>query len=260
MLLEVLGFRGAGVIGALLGLVGTLFAARWIELPPRTRRRLGVVLGGVLAISAAAAFLPAPFSADSPQRLTIVALHDADSGSSRWILETDADGLPGALSKAETFERKRSYPWAPREADFSAAAPPFSAAAPELRVESDSAAGPARRIAGRLFSPRGASVIRIAFPPGALLRTVALGGKPVPPLSPAARRRGAGWKSYACVTVPAEGIPIEIVAGPGPLSFVLADRTPGLPAAGNALASRRGAAAVPSQSGDGTVVMKRITI
>ncbi len=260
MLLEVLGFRGAGVIGALLALLGTLFAARWIELPSRPRRRIALLLGGALVIAVAAAFLPATFTSDSPQRLSIVALQDADSGSSRWIIETDADRLPPALAGAAAFRRRASYPWAPGETDLSAAAPALSAAAPELRVESDSAAAGGRRIVGRLFSPRGATIVRIAFPPGSPLRGIALGGKALPPLSAAALRRGAGWKSYACVTVPADGIAVEIVAAPGPLSFLLADRTLGLPSAGAALAARRGVSAVPSQSGDGTVVMRRVTL
>jgi hypothetical protein len=260
MLLEVLGFRGAGVIGALLGLLGTLLAARWNELPPRLRRRTAAGLCALLVMTGAGALAPAPFSSDSPQRLTIVALHDADSGTSRWVLDTDADRLPPALAAAARFDRRSPYPWAPAEVDFEAAGAPVSAPAPELRVESDASAAGARRIVGRLFSPRGASIVRIAFPPGSLLRGIALGGKAVPPLSAGALRRGAGWRSYACVTVPAEGIPVEIVAAPGPLSFVLADRTAGLPAAGAALAARRGVSAVPSQSGDGTVVMRRVTI
>ncbi|HET9794928.1 MAG TPA: M20/M25/M40 family metallo-hydrolase [Thermoanaerobaculia bacterium] len=260
MLLEVLGFRGAGAIGALLGLVSTLFAARWEELPPRARHRVAALLGAGLALSAAASFLPAPFSPDAPQRATIVALRDADSDASRWIVETDADRLPPPIAAAAPFQRKSPYPWAPGVTGFAAPAPSLAAAPPELRVESDTALSGARRITGRLASPRGATIVRIAFPPAARLRSIAIGGTPVPPLSPAALRRGAGWKSYACVTVPAEGIPVEIVAAPGPLSFVLADRTAVLPPSAGFLASRRGATAVPSQSGDGTIVMKRVTL
>ena len=260
MLLEVLGFRGARIIGAILGLAVTLFAARLVELPVRLRRRLAAVLAGALLLSLAAAFVPAPFSFDVPQRATIVALEDAGSGSARWIVETDADHLPRGLRAAAPFRREAVYPWAPTEKDFAARAPASALPAPELRVESDATAGGARRILGRLVSPRGAGIVRIAFAPGTALRAIAIGGVATPPLSPAALARGGGWRSYACVTVPPEGIPVEIVAEPGPLAVVLSDRSPGLPASAAPLAARRGAFAVPSQSGDGTIVMKKITL
>ena len=260
VLLEVLGFRGARIIGAILGLAVTLFAARLVELPVRFRRRLAAVFAGALLLSLAAAFVPAPLSFDVPQRATIVALEDAGSGSARWIVETDADRLPRGLRAAAPFRPEAVYPWAPKEKVFAAKAPTPALPAPELRIESDATAGGARRILGRLVSPRGAGIVRIAFAPGTALRTIAIGGVATPPLSPAALARGGGWRSYACVTVPPEGIPVEISAAPGPVSFVLSDRSPGLPASAAPLAARRGPFAVPSQSGDGTIVMKTFTL
>ena len=259
-LLEALGFRAAWVVGALLGLLATLVAARWTELSPAGRRRVFAVLGFALALSAAASLLPARFSAGAPQRATLVALLDADSGASRLLVDTDADRLPPALAAAARFRREAPYPWAPAERAYAADGPALALPAPELRIGSDATSSGARRIAGRLFSPRGAAIVRIAFAPGAPLRGIAIGGVAAPALSPAALRRGSGWRSYACVTVPPDGIPVEIVASPGPLSLVLADRTPELPPAAAPLAARRGPAAVPSQSGDGTIVMKRLRI
>jgi hypothetical protein len=188
----------------------------------------------------------------------VVALVDGDSGASRLIVETDADRLPRGLSVG--FRRATPYPWAPADSAFAAEGPPIGLPPPELRVEADAVAAGLRRIRGRLVSPRGAPIVRIALPPEAPVRGIAIGGVTVPPLSPAAIRRGAGWRNYACVTVPADGIPVEIVAAPGPVSLLIADRSADLPASAAALASRRGASAVPSQSGDGTIVFRKLTL
>jgi hypothetical protein len=222
-------------------------------------RSLRLLAAAVLA-GGAAALLPARFTRDVPQRATIVAAEDADAGTSRWLLETDADRLPDSLRGAARFRPERPYPWAPGESVFAAPAAPLGLAAPELRVESDETAGGTRRIRGKIVSPRGAPIVRLAFAPAAALRSIAIGGVPVPALSPAALRRGRGWKSYACVTTPPGGIDVAIEAAPGPVTLVLSDRSPGLPPAAAALASRRGPAAVPSQSGDGTMVMRRVTL
>ncbi|HET7451145.1 MAG TPA: hypothetical protein VFL12_00245, partial [Thermoanaerobaculia bacterium] len=259
-LIEALGFRAAGVIGALLGLLATLFAARWIEWAPRSRRRVLAALAAAAAVAGAAAFLSAAFSRDAPQRATVVALVDGDSGTSRVLVETDADRLPREFAAAAEFRRVTPYPWAPAYSAFASEASRVALPPPELRIEGDAVAAGLRRIRGRLVSPRGASIVRIAFAPEAPVRGIAIGGVAAPPLSPAALRRGAGWRNYACVTVPAGGIPVEIVSAPGPVSLVIADRSAELPSAAAALAARRGAAAVPSQSGDGTIVFRKLTI
>jgi hypothetical protein len=73
-------------------------------------------------------------------------------------------------------------------------------------------------------------------------------------------RRAGGWRSYRVVTLRAEGIPVEITARPGPLAFVLADRSGELPESAHDLVAARPGWAVPSQSGDGTIVVRRVKI
>jgi hypothetical protein len=259
MLLDVLGFRGMSVIAAVVALAMTPFAGALTEIPEIARRKLATAAGLVLLIAAVAGCLQRPFSYDVPQRATLVADDDLDQGRTRWIIETDARSLPAPLGAAARFRHEREFPWSPRE-EFAAPAPTLSLSAPEFRVLDDAMSEGDRRIRGRLISPRGAPIIRMAFPPATSLRSIAIGGVALLPLSDLAIRRAGGWKSYTCVTLPAEGIEVEIRAASGPLSFVLADRSGTLPPAAAPFLAARPPTAVPSQSGDGTVVRRTIRL
>jgi hypothetical protein len=260
VLLDVLGFGGTRVIAAVVALAVTPFAGRLAEIPPADRRKIAMVAILVLVVAIVAACFQRPFSYDSPQRATLLADQDIDRGTTRWVIETDARRLPAPLQSAARFRREREFPWAPREDAFAAPAPALSLPAPEFRIADDTVQDGVRRVRGRLISPRGAPVVRMAFPPGTSLRSIAIGGVPLSPLSDVALRRAGGWSGYACVTLPAEGIDVEIRAAPGPLSFVLADRSRTLPQNAAPLLSARPPTAVPSQSGDGTVVRRTIRL
>jgi hypothetical protein len=103
-------------------------------------------------------------------------------------------------------------------------------------------------------------LIRIAFPPGSGFLGITIGGRPLAPVPETWVRRAGGWRSYRVVTLRAEGIPVEITARPGPLAFVLADRSGELPGSAHDLVAARPGWAVPSQSGDGTIVVRRVKI
>lgn len=260
VLLDAVGFRGAVVPGALLGIVTTVFSADLARRVPRPVRRIPAIL----ALVSAAAFVPAllvpPFTPDDPQRASILLAADADAGSARWIVETDADTLPAGLRAAARFRLEPGFPWFPRDRAFAAPAPAPSLAAPALNVRGDRIEGATRRVSGTLVSPRGASSVRIAFPPDSGFLSISIGGLPLSPLPDALVRRGGGWRSYRVVTLPARGIPVEIVARPGPLAFLLADRSGDLPESARALVAGRPDSAVPSHAGDGTVVIRRVRL
>ena len=257
VLLDAIGFRGMAAVGALLGIAATVFAGDLAGLAPKNRSRAGRALAGVSVAALAIALALPPFSSDAPQRASILRLEDADAGSARWVVETDADRLPASLERAMPFHVEPEFPWAPPSRAFAARAAAPNLPAPLLRVADDRVEGGVRRIRGTLLSPRGAPAIRIAFPPDARLLSVAIGGRPVPPLPAALLRRAEGWRNYVCVTLPAGGIPIDIAARPGPLAFVVADRSGNLPPSAGPLLSARPASAVPSHSGDGTIVIRR---
>jgi hypothetical protein len=260
VLLDAIGFRGVFAIGALLGIVTTAFSADLARVTSGNRRRIW----GTIAAAAVVAFLTAlrvaPFTRDSPQRVSILLAEDSDTGSARWIVETDADTLPPALRRAAAFRLEPEFPWFPGDQALStrASAPPL--ASPALNVREDVVADGTRRIKGTLVSPRGAPLIRIAFPPGSRFLGITIGGRPLAPVPETWVRRAGGWRSYRVVTLRAEGIPVEITARPGPLAFVLADRSGELPESAHDLVAARPGWAVPSQSGDGTIVVRRVKI
>jgi hypothetical protein len=260
VLLDALGFRGMPAIGALLGLFTSVFAADIARTPRARAQTIAVGLIAASALAMGAALLVAPFTRDTPQRASILLDEDADSGQARWIIETDADSLPSSLRRAAPFRREREFPWYPDGRAFAVPARPPGLPAPLLHVSDDRTADGTRMIRAVLRSSRGASVIRIAFPPGSPLIRIAVGGRALAPLPEALVRRAGGWRSYTCVTTPEEGIAVEIAARAGPLDVVVADRSPGVPASAAFLLSSRPAEAVPSQSGDGVVVTRRIRL
>jgi len=260
VLLDAIGFRGMAAVGALLGITATAFSGDLAGVAARKKRRATGILAGVSVAASAIALAIPPFSPDSPQRASILRVEDAGAGVARWVIETDADRLPRSLERAMPFHRELEFPWAPRSRAFGSPAPAPNLPAPLFRVSDDRMLGGVRRIRGTLLSSRGAPVIRIAFPAETPLLSMAIGGRTVAPLPAAFVSRAGGWRSYACVTVPSEGIPVEITARPGPLAFLVADRSGDLPESAAALLSARPASAVPSQSGDGTIVIRPVRI
>ena len=254
---EALGLSRLPAIAALAGLAATSFAGTLAGPPSRGRRRIGVLLAAAVVVSLAVSAFPAAFTSDSPRRLSILAARDADGGATRWALETDARGVPAALD-SPALRREREFPWSPASV-FAQPAPPIDVPPPLLRVLEDSTAGGERRLRVRVVSARRAPVVRLAFPPGSPIRRIAIDDVPVA-IEPRFVRRAGGWKNATCVTVPPEGIEVEISSRAGPLELVLADRSSDLPPAAAPLRRARAVSAVPSQSGDGTVVWRRLAL
>jgi Peptidase family M28 len=254
---EAVGFDGIAVISVAIALPATALVPVLARLTAPARR---VVLVFLVAVSAAALLASiglAPFSAELPQRLTIFRHEDADTGRARWIVE--GSPVPPSISRAAAFRNGPTspFPWSSLRA-VEALAPSEAVAPPEFLLEEKSTAGGKLRFRGRIVSPRGASFARISFPPATEVQSFKIGGVTAPALSPRALARSGGWKSYACVTLPRDGIEVEAVLGGGTADFVLLDRTPGVPSSGRTLLAARPATAVPSQTGDASIVTRRI--
>ena len=256
---DALGWDGIAALAALVALAVTPlapFAAR-LEAPGRKRLLLGLAAGAAACLLASAGL--APRSPDSPARLTIFWHRDADSGRARWIV--DGSPVPRELETAASLGAKATppFPWSALRARVGPA-PGGSAAPPEFRIEDVVRTGGRTRFRGRVVSPRGARFARISFPPSVGVERIAIGGVAVPPLSERALSRSNGWRSYSCVTLPREGIEVEgDLTGPSP-EFVLMDRTDGLPPPGAALRAARPGDAVPSQTGDVSIVTRRVAL
>jgi hypothetical protein len=258
-LYDALGFGGAAGIGLVVGLLA-------LSLAPLAAAAPGRWLRAALALLAAAAILTVPaalsvrrFTPDSPERLTLLWQRDAAAGRNRWLAEGPV--LPPGLARAAGFGslREPAWPWSRPDA-FAAAAAPGELPEPRLELESSSAEGGLRTVRGRLVSARGARTVGLAFPPSASIASLRMEGQPAALRARAVRRAG-GWKIYRCVTLPPEGVPVEIsFPGGKALHAVVFDESPGLPPAGAALAAARPADAVPTDEGDRTIVLRRIEI
>lgn len=256
---EALGFGGIAVIAAAVALPATTlvpFAAR-LDAPSRKILLLGLAAGSAALLLASIGL--APYTADSPERLTIFWHQNADSGRAEWIL--DGAPVPLALSTAGKFSRipGSPFPWSALRA-LEAAAPHEVVAGPEFRLEERTEANGRVRFRGRIVSPRGARFARISFPPAARVERLSIGGVLVPSLSARALFRSNGWSSYSCVTLPAAGLEIEGEVSAGSPTFILLDRTAGIPASGSEILAARPPTAVPSQTGDASLVTRRIRL
>jgi hypothetical protein len=70
-----------------------------------------------------------------------------------------------------------------------------------------------------------------------------------------------GWYRMGCLTLPPQGAELEVVlAETAPQDWYVADSSPGLPRAGEALVKARGPEAVPVQEGDTTLVSRKVRI
>ena len=256
---EALGFGGIALIAAVVAIPATTLVPFAARLGARSRKILLLALGAGSAALLLASIGLAPYTADSPERLTIFWHQDADSGRAEWIL--DGSPVPAGLSAAGKFGRAPGFPfpWSPLRA-LEASAAPEVVAGPEFRLEERTEANGRVRFRGRIVSPRGARFARISFPPAVSVERLSIGGVPVPPLSARALSRGNGWSSYSCVTLPAAGVEIQGEVSGGSPTFILLDRTPGIPASGSELLAARPPTAVPSQTGDASIVTRRIRL
>ena len=80
-------------------------------------------------------------------------------------------------------------------------------------------------------------------------------------MTPKSASEGRDWYRVALLTLPPEGLELEIVlADPTARDWYVLDSTPGLPPAGAALLKARGLEAVAIQDGDSTQVSRKFRI
>jgi hypothetical protein len=237
-------------LGPLAGGGGPL-GRKWLPLA-------AVVLGLIFAVQA---FLATPFSPESPRPMSLQLHQDADTGSARWLVF--GPPLPAPLREAARFAQQPTvpYPWSPPQARaYVAPAPKLPGSPPVLSVLADSIISGKRHLRLRLTSPRGAAAGLLYIPTAANIETLKVQGQVIPPPADAARA-GGPWRIVSDVTLPLEGTELELVLGETkPLDWYVADRSNGLPPAGEALRKARPAWAVPIQNGDTTTVSRKVKI
>jgi hypothetical protein len=260
----ILAFLYDGLGSGALFIIGTLVAIALTPLLPlaadagRWRRWVPAgALGLALVLCAAAVALPA-FGRDSTRRLNITFLQDAGTKEARWVMG-GGQPLPPPVRQAADFKPGAPFPWAPqfRQA-YLALAPVQDLAGPGLTVVRDETTGGKRHLVLHLTSPRGAAAA-FAFPPDtAGVESAIVGGEKVEPLRPAPGRKT--W-NLGSLTLPPQGIDIDVVlSATSPQTWYVADRTPGLPAAGAALARSRPDWTSTGQEGDVTMVIRKAVL
>jgi hypothetical protein len=256
--LPVSGTAVAVVCTAMMPLVAGAGRVRW-QLP-----LAALAVAGILAFAVAKA--PA-FSASRPERLNITFLQLDGEPEARWVVSPQSGSLPATMRETAPFGTSlvRAFPWSTSATAFAAGAPRVEAPSPGIRVLERGAGEAGRRVRLHAVSPRGARVVMLLLPRERVV-SVAIGGRTIPNRTPqdeARRGRGTttGFRSYACVTLPAHGVEFDVVlAGAEPVEGYLVDRTFGLPAGGDALLRARRVEATAIQSGDVTILGRRVSL
>jgi Peptidase family M28 len=210
-----------------------------------------------------AAIVAPLYSAKAPERVSFQYVVDADSGAANWVVEPDSGHLPEPIRLAAKFRRvdKGFFPWDTRPAFF-AEAPHTNLAAPTFTVLESSENGGRRTFRTLLRSEREAPVAALLFPPGADVESVSVGG--IPQRAQSGRVRAYhhhNWSVYSFAAMPDGGIEISFSVPRGKAIEVSAlDESNDLPPEGAFLLHARPLTATPSQSGDVTVVTRRVQL
>ncbi len=209
-------------------------------------------------IAAIAAGLEPAYSAIAPQRLNITYVADKASGKTEWAAETGAP-LPASLDAAADFSKipARPYP-AARGLAYLAPAPRAQLAMPGAAVLANAKSGILRRVTLGLSGSSDAAMMLLVLPGDLGLKSVTLGERQLP--IPA---KWAGRKQIviACESADCASAAVTLeMAATGAIKADLVERRAELPGFAETLLAARPKTAVPSQYGDGTMLVSPITV
>ncbi len=266
-----LGFELAPAVAVIVALaassLGGLLAQR--ERGPEARLApvrvaLAALLVVVILVCGGLAVTAEPYTAARPQRLNIAHLQTTEVGSV-WLLQPaygvqhEARLLPGTLLAAGGFgsERVAAPHWLSTPA-LAAPAPPAKELPSIEVVEVSSGAGLVSTARVRLDVPDGADLLELNYRAPAGVESVRIPGShyQLAPSDPNVIGRTLHCHGRQCAGMEVE---FEFVTSGG-LRLSLAAVDYGLPPEGAALLAARPATAVPSQRGDVSVRLTRLTI
>lgn len=255
---ELIGIGNMPPLAALMG-SALLPLAPLILLSGRWKQLLAAsaVAGGLLV---AIGTQLAPFSVERPQWANLIYFLDADGRSGSWI-HTGHPLPPQIGERAEFQDWESLLPWSSQASGWVAEAPTLDLPAPTLVVQREDTERGKRRLVGRLFSPRGAPFIQMAFPSQDVPERIRLGGEMVPEDEAARPIFSTEFQVVTCWTVPPDGIEIELEFGDlSPKQVYLLDVSYQLPSEGNLLKASRPPTSAPVASGDATLVLSRLDL
>ncbi|RMG09835.1 MAG: M20/M25/M40 family metallo-hydrolase [Planctomycetota bacterium] len=233
-----------------------LLARRSVLLPLPL---LGAAAVGLLAAVFWAGWAPTA-TPEHPRRLNVVHLEDRPSGEAWLLLLTPGEALDEALAArlGAPFERTPRLPFpGARVLAFHAPVAPVPLPSPGLEVQTLRAAPGGRELTASLRTHRGARELALAFPPGAPLEALWLGGVR------ARLGRADRWRVFWCSALPPGGA-LELrlrLRGEEEAEVYLLDASDGdLPPRADAVRRARPPDAVSSYKGDQTIVLDRVPL
>lgn len=218
-------------------------------------------VGGFFAVGLVAAVvagLQPAYSAIAPQRLNLNYLVTKADGTAQWAADATAP-LPEPLRKAANFARepKTPYPGTWRKA-YLAPAPQAHLKMPSVAVLANGATGTMRTVTLGLDGSSDTAQMMLVLPGGIQLRHMTLGQRRM--TVPAGFAR-APRILIGCMTADCASMPVTLeMADKGAIKFDVIERRAGLPPSGDKLRKARPETAVPSQMGDGTILVSPVTV
>ena len=200
---------------------------------------LGLLLAAALGFAVAAGFQP-PFTDKAPQRLN---LKYAEQGGKSFWLASAQSGLPAGLRRIATFS---DQPQRMVEMAYVASAGIAHHAPPLAKVQREGTDV-------RLQLQAAGDGVMLQVPAAAQMQLFSLNG--------ITAKAPAGPVTIVCATPDCGRAEMHLkIAAPGPVAVTLLSLTRGLPPDGAKLLSARPKTAVPSQTGDMTVLAGSIAI
>lgn len=217
----------------------------------------GGCFGIAIATAIAAGFQPA-YSESAPQRLNLNYIVDNATGDATWAADAAAP-LPPALRAAAKFSQEPEQPYSSswRKA-YLAPAERAAVRMPGAAVLANAREGHARTVTLGLNGSPDAAMMTLVLPGAAKLRRIVIGQKAVEVPDAWAEE---DFVTIACMSRDCATMPVTLdMADNGPLSLTIIERRAGLPGFGAKLAQARGKTAVPSQFGDGIMLLTPVTV
>lgn len=244
------GLALAPAIVAPLGLVAlALLPAAIID-----RRRI-VLAGSVAALGIAftMAALVAPYSANRPQHLSFIHVHDVDADEAH-VVARSPDPLPERITEAGPFQNSRVLPWSDdAEQNTAVAAEPGQA--PAL-TQLETADPKLHRY--HITPVPGARAVALWVPKGRIGSRVRIAGREV---RAGPSRGNSTHRRIMFFAPPEDGFDVELeLVGDELQDAWLVDVRGAFPASAQRLMRLRGALAVPVHSGDSAATYRRVRI
>ncbi|HEY4125103.1 MAG TPA: hypothetical protein VGM36_10845, partial [Rhizomicrobium sp.] len=241
-------------IPAAFGLIAIVPLLAIEPLAARTRRSL-VALCFLLAVtaSAAAGLIPA-YSEVAPQRLNLAYVEDHAGNRTLWAADAGAP-LPDALRAAAKFSHdpEQPYPVAFQKA-YVAPAGKFLFAAPTATASADAP----HRVTIALRGSEQAEQMFLVIPKAAGLKKIEIGDWSIP-VEPSSFN--SGNTIIVCLTSDCRAAAVTLgIEAAKPFDVLFGERRFGLPSQGQKLLNARPDTAVPSQLGDGTVLVSKLRV